>query len=180
MHINLYIVFLVLLFLLCMKDLLWCVFHLQGCGRYDLPYKAQQLWNNKEEAKHLLKAFMPCIMAQEVWSKAIWDHGEGAGEEKAGTLATGYIEQYYAQTEKALEGPVPPREEARTLASALSWEYGIRHEVISLDKEQAKMLEERGDMPGAEGIEPETEREGRTLKVDIQCFQPWYWLELNL
>ncbi len=133
--------------------------------------KVHQLWHNKEEAKHLLRGLMPSAMAQEAWSRSIKEQGESAGAEKAGALVTEHVEQYYKQTEDAIEAEGHPRAEAQKLTVALLREFGIRHEVISLDREQARTLENRGQAPGVEGLEPEAEREGRTLKVVVTVYE---------
>ena len=81
--------------------------------------KVHQLWHNKEEAKHLLRGLMPSAMAQEAWSRSIKEQGESAGAEKAGALVTEHVEQYYKQTEDAIEAEGHPRAEAQKLTVAL-------------------------------------------------------------
>ncbi len=133
--------------------------------------KAHYAWCNKEEARHLLKSLMPSIMAQDAWSRTLQVRRLSSKKEKMGAIVGSYIDHCYMKTEEALMTQERPRQPAQNLAQALYREFGVRHEVVCLSKEQAKDLEGRPEPFGREGVEPEADREGRALKVIVTTFE---------
>ena len=126
-----------------------------------MEQKIAHLWKARSDAKHAIKAAMPCQTAQELWKNALRIYGNA----KVGAGVVDSHKEYYEAVERNMGNELDAA--SARLAEALSAEFGIEHDIFCLSEEQCWQAEK---WEADDGSRIGRERDGRKLKIVTAIF----------